>query len=430
MSLVKTSLLNGVAVAVKVSAAMLLNKILAVYAGPAGYAAIGQFQNALAVALSLAGGVLAPGVTKGTAEHFDDEARQHAAWQTAVKLSLVATAIASATLLLAGPWLSERLLQRLDMSSVFVGLGLALPAIAANNLLLAIINGKKEVGIYVTANIMGSLLSLVIIGLLTYVWGLYGALLAIAISPGALLLGTAALVYRRAWFKAKFLWGNVDYPMLRELSGFGLMGLTSAITAPLAYMFIRDHLSASLGLSAAGYWQASWKISEIYLMLVTVTLSVYYLPRLAEIKVARELRSEILKVYSLVLPVVVVGAIVMYVLRDFIIHSLFSRDFEPMRDLFLWQLTGDVLKIGSWILSFIMLGKAMVKTFVLTEVVFSLFFYWLTVALVDRYGLVGVSIAYAVNYSLYWVVMAYLVKYVMRNMAPETAGISVFHQSK
>jgi PST family polysaccharide transporter len=416
VSLVKTSLLNGIAVAVKIITAILLNKILAVYVGPAGYAVIGQFQNALAVAASLAGGVMTSGVTKGTAEHFHDEARQHAVWQTAVKLSLVATAMASATLLLVGPWLSERLLQRLDMSSVFVWLGLALPAIAASNLLLAIINGKKEVGIYVAANIIGSLLSLVIVGLLTHVWGLYGALLAIAISPGALLLGTGALVSRRSWFKARFLWGKADRFLLRELSGFGLMGLTAALAAPLAYMFIRDHLSASLGLNAAGYWQASWKISEIYLMLVTATLSVYYLPRLAEINAAHDLKSEILKVYSFVLPVVVAGAIAMYVLRDFIIHTLFSPDFGPMRDLFLWQLTGDVIKIGSWILSFIMLGRAMVKAFVLTELAFSVSFCLLTVGLVDRYGLVGVSMAYAINYLLYWVLMAVLIKREMRKI--------------
>jgi len=416
MSLVKTSFLNGIAVAVKVTTAMLLNKVLAVYVGPAGYAALGQFQNALAVAASLAGGVMASGITKGTAEHFDDEARQHAVWQTAVKLTLVATAIASATFLLAGPWLSELLLHRFVMSSVFVWGGLALPAIAANNLLLAIINGKKEVGMYVAANITGSLVSLCVVGLLTYVWGLYGALLALAVSPAVLLLGTGALISRLSWFKVKFLWGQTHSTMLRELSGFGLMGLTSALAAPLTYMFIRNHLSKSLDLSAAGFWQASWKISEIYLMLVTTTLSVYYLPRLAEIKTAHEMRSEILKVYSLVLPVVVIGAGIIYVLRDFIIKSLFSPDFAPMRALFLWQLTGDVIKIGSWVLSFIMLGRAKVKTFVLTELAFSLSFYLLTLVLVDRNGLVGVSMAYAINYVLYWAMMAFFVKVEMRKM--------------
>lgn len=416
MSLVRSSLLNGIAVVVKVGAAMILNKVLAVYVGPSGYALIGQFQNALAVALSLGGGVMGPGVTKGTAQHYDSRAQQHTVWQTAFKLTLSATLLASITFIVANQWLSFKLLERADMGTVFIGLGLALPAIAVNNLLLAIINGKKDVAIYVSANIIGSLLSLLVVGVLTSVWGLYGALLAIAISPAALLLATGALVWRREWFKVTFLWGKVDRSTVRELSGFGLMGLTSAIMSPLAFMFIRNHLSATLGLNAAGYWQASWKISEIYLMLVTLTLSMYYLPRLAEIKMRAELGKEIVKVYSLVLPMVVIGAIVMYVLRDFIIERLFSRDFAPMRELFMWQLTGDVLKIGSWILSYIMLGRAMIRTFIFTEVLFSLSFYGLTVAFVSIYGLQGVAMAYAGNYLVYWIVMAILVKNEMKKM--------------
>ena len=302
------------------------------------------------------------------------------------------------------------------MGTVFIGLGLALPAIALNSLLLAIINGKKDVVTYVSANIVGSVLSLVVVGVLTYFGGLYGALMAIAISPAASLLATAALVARRDWFKTAYLWGKLNRPVVKELSGFGLMGLTTAIMSPLAFMFIRNHLSQTLGLNAAGFWQASWKISEIYLMLITLTLSMYYLPRLAEIKTRAELGKEIAKVYSVVLPMVITGALVMYLLRDFIVERLFSNEFAPMRELFFWQLTGDILKIGSWILSYIMLGRAMVRTFVLTEVLFSLSFYALTVILVSTNGLQGVAMAYAANYLMYWIVMAILVKNEMKKM--------------
>lgn len=421
MSLVKTSLLNGIAVAVKVASALVLNKILAVYVGPAGYAIIGQFQNAVSIVVSLAGGVVATGVTKATAQHFDDVAKQHAVWQTAFRFSLVASLIAGACLLFVGDWLSAWLLHRSDMSSVFVWLALALPSMAANNLLLAIVNGKKEVGIFVIANIIGSLLSLLVIGLLAFNFGLYGALVAFTINPAIVLLSTAVVVARRDWFKAKFLWGQMNRPALRELSGFGLMGLTTALTVPVSYMLIRDHLATNLGLTAAGYWQASWKISEIYLMLVTTTLSVYYLPRLAEIRTAPELKAEIFKVYKFIFPIVVVGALAIFLLRDYIIHILFTPEFLPMRVLFPWQLAGDVIKIGSWILAYIMLGRAMVKVFVITEIAFSITFVLLSWLLVGSFGLIGVSMAYAINYSLYWVGMGYLVKYEMRQMEIQNA---------
>lgn len=74
-----------------------------------------------------------------------------------------------------------------------------------------------------------------------------------------------------------------------------------------------------------------------------------------------------------------------------------------MRDLFAWQMVGDTLKIGSWILAYLMLGKAMVKLFIVSEVLFAALFYLLTYFLTDAFGLKGVAIAHAVNYFFYWV---------------------------
>ena len=47
MTLIKTSLLNAIAVVIKMLTTLGINKILAVYVGPTGYAALGQFQNAV-----------------------------------------------------------------------------------------------------------------------------------------------------------------------------------------------------------------------------------------------------------------------------------------------------------------------------------------------------------------------------------------------
>ncbi|MEL6948786.1 MAG: DegT/DnrJ/EryC1/StrS family aminotransferase [Pseudomonadota bacterium] len=60
-----------------------LNKILAIYVGPAGYAVLGQFQNAVQMITTLASGAINTGVTKYTAEYGEDAPRQHAVWRTA-----------------------------------------------------------------------------------------------------------------------------------------------------------------------------------------------------------------------------------------------------------------------------------------------------------------------------------------------------------
>jgi PST family polysaccharide transporter len=281
---------------------------------------------------------------------------------------------------------------------------------AVNNLLLAIVNGKKEVVGYVIANISGSIISVLLTGILALSFGLYGALVAFAVNPAVVLIATALLLRRMQWFRLKTLLGKIDSGAVRELFGFAIMGGTSALALPLAQILIRDQVVSTLGLNVAGFWQASWKISELYLMLVTTTLSVYYLPRLAEIRSAAEMKIEITKVYGVVLPLVIFGAGMIYILRDFIISLLFTPEFLPMRELFPWQLTGDVIKIGSWVIAYVMLGRAMVKTFVVTEIAFAIVFYCLSILFIGKFGIVGVPLAYAATYLGYWMLMAILLK--------------------
>lgn len=416
MTLVKTTVFAGIQSVVRITSSLVLNKIIAVYVGPSGYAVMGQFQNLIALMTSLAGGVISTGVTKATATHFDDDARQHLVWQTAIRFSLWASLVTSVGLLIFRDWLAQRVLNQAGMSDVFIWLAITLPILTLNNILLAIVNGKKETRIYVVSNIIGGLLVVGLIISMTIAFGLHGILISYTIGPALVLMTTAILVTRTSWFSFTQLWGKINLPEMKELAGFGVMGLLSALIIPFSLIVIRDHLATKLGMDAAGYWQATWKISEIYLTLVTGALAVYYLPRLAEIKTSRELRTEIFNVYRLILPVVAAGALLIYFLRDFIIQILLTKEFAPMRDLFLWQLVGDVLKIGAWILAYVMVGRAMVKTYLISELLLWVTFMALARWGTDLIGVQGVPIAYAATYGLFWIAMVFLVKHEMRRM--------------
>jgi PST family polysaccharide transporter len=187
------------------------------------------------------------------------------------------------------------------------------------------------------------------------------------------------------------------------------MALTSAVCVPVSQILVRNHLGTFLGWDAAGYWEAMWRLSAAYLMLVTTTLSVYYLPRLSELKEPAEIKREILQGYMIILPVAACSSLAMYLLRDWIIVLLFTSTFSPMREIFGWQMVGNMLKIGSWILSYVMLGKAMFKLFMVSEILFAVSFVFLTIILTKFYGLEGVVIAYAVNYMMYWLFVGWFV---------------------
>ncbi|MDH1211517.1 O-antigen translocase [Pseudomonas chengduensis] len=417
MTLIKTSLLNGIAVVIKMLTMLGLNKILAIYVGPAGYAAIGNFQNAAQMITTFASGAINTGVVKYTAEYHDDEEKQRQVWRTAGTIAVLGSVITGIGVAVFSKQIAQWFLQDKSYNTVFIWFSVTLGFFIFNTLLLAILNGKKEIHRYIIANIAGSLFALAVTSVLAVQFGLHGALTALAIHPSFAFVITLYLCYKADWFKFSYLFGRLDKQVVLNLSKYTAMALTSAACVPVSHILIRTHLADTLGMDAAGYWEAMWRLSAAYLMLVTTTLSLYYLPKLSELKDPKEIKAEILQGYKIILPVAAACGLVIYLLRDFIIGVLFTSDFIPMRDLFAWQMVGDTLKIGSWILAYLMLGKAMMKLFIASEIVFAAGFYAWTYFLTGMYGLEGVTIAHAINYAIYWVVMGVFIgKIVLSNM--------------
>ena len=225
---------------------------------------------------------------------------------------------------------------------------------------------------------------------------------------------TLLFVLKSSWFKWEYFKQGVDKDSLIKLSKYSLMAITSATAAPVSFLIIRNHIGENLGWDSAGYWQGIWYISTMYLMLVTTTLGVYYLPRLSEIQDNKELRKEIFSGYKIIMPIVIVASLVIFLLKEYVVLIAFSKNFMPMIDLFAWQLIGDVIKIASWLLAYLMLAKAMTKTYISLEILGSLSFVLLSIYFVDNYGLVGITYAYALNYFLYMFVMIYIFRKVVR----------------
>lgn len=405
MTLIKTSLLNGIAVGIKILTMLGLNKILAIYVGPAGYAAIGNFQNAVQMITTFGSGAVKTGVVKYTAEYYGDEENQRQVWRTAGTIAVIGSFITGILVSIFSKPLSQLFLRDESYHTVFIWFSVTLVFFIFNALLLAILNGKKEIKRFIVANIAGSLFSLAVTGTLAVQFGLYGALTALAIFPSFSFVVTFFLCYRLPWFKLSYLFGTIDKKVALNLGKYTAMALTSAACVPLSRIIIRNYLGNTLGWEAAGYWEAMWRISGAYLMLVTTTFGLYYLPRLSEIKEIAELKAEIIHGYAIIVPIAAACGLTIYLLRDFIIGLLFTEEFAPMRQLFAWQMIGDTLKIGSWILAYLMLARAMVKLFIITEIVFSAGFVGWTYLFTNWFGLEGVTIAHAVNYALYWAVM-------------------------
>jgi polysaccharide transporter, PST family len=320
-------------------------------------------------------------------------------------MGLLGSACLAVPVLVFREQIATALLADASLASVFGWLSLSLVLMALNGLMMAILNGRKAVAAYVGANIIGGLFSAAVAVAAVVHWGLYGALLSTAISQ-PIACGITAWFFQRAspiaW---RSLVGRVDAGVAQSLGGYALMAATSAIVVPLSQIAIRDGLVRMHGWEMAGLWQAMWRISETHLMLLTTTLSLYFLPRFSEIRVGSTLRAEVNKGYRYVLPLVVASSSLIYWLREPLINAMLSEQFLPIADVLAWSLVGDALKIGSWITAFTMLSHARTRFYVITEIAFGVFLAVASLLFASAYGLIGAAAGYAVTYAIYWAVM-------------------------
>lgn len=410
MTLIKTSVLNFIATAIKIISGIIINKAIAVYIGPSGLALIGQFQNFTQLVMTVAQGAINKGITKYTAEYAKEETKLSILFSTASKISMFSSVLVSVGVLIFYRYAASFILKDESYAYVFLIFGFTLILFVINGFLLSVINGLKEINTWVKINILQSVYSLFFTTFLIFCLGLNGALIALVTNQSVVLFIVIWMLRKHSIIKIKNFRSGFDSIEAKKLAGFAVMAVATAVTVPISHLLVRDYIGENLGWEAAGYWQAMWYISTMYLMVVTTTLSIYYLPRLSEIKDKIELRKELLLGYKVIMPIVILMSIAVFILKDFIIWFLFTEDFASMRSLFLWQLIGDVLKLAAWLLSYLMLAKAMTKRFVVTEVVFNCSFVFLSFFLVNEFGLIGMSYAFAFNYFLYLIMMVLATK--------------------
>ena len=407
MTLIKTSVLTGISTVIKLVSAFVINKVIALYIGPAGLAIVGQLQSFTSIITTFSNGAISSGIVKYTAEYQDIEEKKKI-FSSSIVISLICSLIISIFLFTFSGYLSELILKDIQYSSVFIIFGATIFLFALNMVLISILNGQKEIKKYVLVNIAGSIFSLVFTSILIMQLNLMGALYAMVLNQSVIFFVTLAFVLKSSWFKLEYFKQGLDKESLSKLSKYSLMAIVSALTVPVSHLIIREYIGENLGWDSAGYWQGIWYISTMYLMLVTTTLGVYYLPRLSEIQDNKELRKEIFSGYKIIMPIVILASLIIFLLKEYVILIAFSKDFMPMMELFAWQLIGDVIKIASWLLAYLMLAKAMTKVFIYTEVLFSALFVGLSLLFVDKFGLVGITYAYALNYFLYLVTMIFI----------------------
>lgn len=279
-----------------------------------------------------------------------------------------------------------------------------------NTLLVKILNGTGEIKKLVLVNISNSLFGLFITSAAAYFMGLKAALIALSISQSVVFFVSVFFIKKSTWFSIDLFSLGFDKTNVIRLLKFTLMGICIMVFTPLINIGIRDYIINHIGIGAAGIWSGLWKISNSYLGIITLTLSYYYLPKLSHLSDKKLIRKEIINGYKMIIPLLLVMMLFIFILREFIIKVIYTRDFLEMKSLFAFQLIGDFFKISSYLISFLMLAKAKTTMFITTSIFFALFNYFLSISLIKYFGLNGAVYSHAIKYVIYFFTMNYLLR--------------------
>ena len=398
-----TSIVGGASI-INILIGLIRIKMAAILLGPSGVGLIGLLSNLMTMAANVASLGAATVGTRQIAEAAGREdartmvgARRALFWGS-VLLASVGSLIfwllrgTIATQILGAPGLSD------EIGWLALGVGLTV----AGGSQVALLNGLRRVGDLARISV-------------------YSALGATALGVGALLLwhDKGLLVYLLLTPVASFAvgyWYTSRLPKivgpptpLREMTQqwttlvrLGMAFMIAGVATTAGQFLVRTLVQRELGSDALGHFEAAWVISMTYIGFVLRAMGTDYYPRLTAVMhdhaVVNKLINEQTEVALLLAAPVF---LVMLGVAPWLIELLYSRSFSEATSVLRWQILGDVLKVASWPLGFVLLASGDGRAFILSETLATIVFVVFVWLGLPYFGLAATGIGFLLMYAIY-----------------------------
>jgi O-antigen/teichoic acid export membrane protein len=407
-----TSIIGGASV-INILISLLRTKVAAVLLGPAGIGLIGLFQNLMATASS----VTALGFgTVGTRQIAEAAGREDSDAVAAARRALFWGTLILALLGVVLVWLlrvplATRLLGDVRLARDVGWLALGVGLTVAGGSQGALLNGLRRIGDIARVSIWSSVLSTVMgVGALM-LWGTQALVIFVLAAPLASFVIGHVYVARLP----KVLARPTPLPQLmsqwRTLARLGTAFMVSGVVVTAGQLAVRSMVQQQLGAEALGQFQAAWAISMTYIGFVLGAMGTDYYPRLTgaihdHAAVNRMVNEQTEVALLLAGPVF----LAMLALAPWVIELLYSSKFTEATHILRWQILGDVLKVASWPLGFIILAAGDGRTFMLTESLAIAIFAALVWFGIPFIGVKATGVAFFAMYMLHLPLMYWLAR--------------------
>jgi O-antigen/teichoic acid export membrane protein len=385
-------------------------KIFAVLLGPAGMGLMGLYSSVMTTVATVGGlGIASSGVRQisETSNSMDDGAAA-TALVALRRLTLVLGVTAAIGLFLLRKVVSDWVFgSHLYAGAVGVlSLGVLCTIISGSQ--VAVLNGLRRVNDIARVNVVGAAIGTAVTILLVLFWREQALVYAIT--------STTLIMLICSWW---FVWriprpaSIPDYAKVKavffSLLRLGAAFLFASLMMTIILLFTRVIIIEHLGMASAGYFQAAWGFVVFYIDFILTAMGVDFYPhltsRIHDRKAANQLVNEQTEVALLLGGPLILG---MILFAPALLFLFYSAKFGAATKLLRWLLLGNILKIISWPMGYLVIAHARAKTFVFVEIVWGSTYLGLMYLGIRYVGINAVGYAFVGSYLTYTAVV-YLV---------------------
>ncbi len=397
-----TSLFGGVQI-FNIAISIIRSKIIAILLGPAGMGVSGLFTSTTGLISGITNFGLKTSAVRdvAAANESGDNARVTKVVTVFRRLVWITGILGAVVTIILSPWLSQLTFGNRDYTIGFRWLSITLLMNQLASGQIVLLQGMRRLRYLARANVIGSVVGLLISAPIYYFWRING------IVPALIVASVTSMIV--AWyFASKIKIFKVDVTSIdaiKEGKGMLKMGfmlsLSGLITIAASYI-IKAYISNTGGIKDVGLYSAGFAIISTYVGLVFTAMSTDYYPRLAGVahdnSKATLLINQQAKVAILILAPILT---IFLIFINFVVILLYSKEFTPINDMIRWAALGMYFKAVSWAVAFILLAKGASSLFFWNELIVNVYILLLNIFGYKLLGLKGLGISFMAGYFIY-----------------------------
>jgi len=395
-------------------AAILRNKFVAVFLGPAGIGLMGLLGSMTSMVGTLAGlGVTTSGVRQiAEASGAGDHVRVARTVTTLRRIMLRLGLLGSALLAALCVPVSKVTFGTADHAGQIVVLSIVIAMTLVAEGQVARLQGFRRMGDVARAAVLGAVLTLTLTLPIVYVWRQDSVVALLLVASGSSMVSSWWYARRIPVTPVPMMWRET-LREARPLLHIGLASMSSALmVAAIAYV-VRLVITRQLGLGAAGIFQSAATLSSVYCGFILTAMGADFLPRVSAVaeddaSCNRLVNEQVEVGLLLALP----GICATLAFSPLIVQVLYSTQFGLATEVLRWQVLGVFLRVASWPMGYLLIAKGKAQLYFWTELSYNLLYAALIWIGVRLWGLPGAGVAFFGVYIYYCLLMALVTRHV------------------